>query len=257
MAHGKDPSPLFEIIHRSPRASRRGVRVPDWMRHADAMEKEVSAAEPTVSATAGPRAAWLNWWSRPVRFRLQLGVLVMFGIAVMLAVVVAMFVGMELQKRRAADLAMKWALNEREIEDLQERDPNYGLVPRTVERASSVGEGLRAPPSSAGAAGRAEDPRVPGLNYFRLVELPGSAMDEGLRAIEFLRSNQIDAALIPVNNGRSYKLMALRGFERIGNAEAKAYRDRLETLGRLWKARHKGSSDWHDLIAEKYVPGRT
>jgi hypothetical protein len=259
MSHGKDPSPLFEIIHKSPKSARRGVRVPDWMRQAEEMEQRVEAAEPnTASGATGGPPRWVAWWFRSVRFRLQLGVLVMCGVAVAAAVVVALFVGMEIENRQSLELARTYdEFYRQEIEPRQEENPDYGLVPTGVERTSPIPAGVTPPPRHRGAAGSPDDPRQPGFNYFRLIELPTSAREEGSRAVTFLKENGVDAAMIPVNNGRSYKLLALRGFDRIGVPEAKTYRERLEMLGRLWKAKHKGSSDWHDLIAEKYVPGRT
>lgn len=264
MAHGKDPSPLFEIIHRSPKSTRRGVRVPEWMRQAEEMEQRVEAAEPTVSTNghAGPRR-WLAWWYRPVRFRLQLGVLVMCGVAVLAGVIVALFVGMEIEKRQSLDQARTYAeLYNREIAPLQEREPDYGLVPPSVKRASPVPEGLTAPPRNRGAAGSADDPRVPGQNYFVLMELPRSGgAEEGRRAIEFLKGNGVDAGVLLINNGK-YKLVALKAFDRVGTPgsrppEVKTFEDRVKSLGRLWKAKHGGSWDWRDAYPEKYVPGRT
>lgn len=258
MAHGKDPSPLFEIIHRSPKSSRRGVRVPEWMRQAEEMEKHVEAAEPTVApGQRGPRW-WTGWWSRPVRFRLQAGVLLMCGLAVLLLVLVSLFVGVEYQKRRAATLAYKLGQEEREIGPLQEKDPNPGLIPRNITRNTVAPDATPAPPKQSGATGNADDPRQPGLNYFRLIELPQAAREEGAKAVEFLKENGVDAGLVSVNNGRSYKLLALRGFDRVGSPEAQAYGEKLKQLGRMWKAKFKAvSSDWHDLYPEKYVPGRT
>lgn len=258
MSHGKDPSPLFEIIHKSARSSRRGVKVPDWMRRAEEMEERVGAAEPTVAAGKGSPPAILAWWSRPVRFRLQVGMVLLLGLAVVIAVVVAMFVGMEVQHRKSLGLAENYAAQyQKDIEPAQEKDPNFGLIPGNITRSSPLPDGVKPPKGYAGASGNAEDPRQPGLNYFRLTALPGSGKDEGQRAVEFLRENGIDAGLIPVNNGRSWKLLALRGFDRIGSPEAKGHAEQLRKLGRLWKAQHKGSSDWNDAIFEKYVPGRT
>lgn len=99
------------------------------------------------------------------------------------------------------------------------------------------------------------DPRVSGLNYFCLATIPKAGRDHGLRAVEFLSRNEVDAQLVADHNGRSLKLVALKGFEKPGSdADAREYEYLLRTLGRKWKRLHKGASDWSDLYAEKYRP---
>jgi len=251
---GKDPTPLFEIIHKAPRGPRRGVRVPEWIRRADEMERQVETAEPTVPPDPSAPPAWRSWWSRPIRFRLQSGVLALAGTAMLALVVVAFLIGMRFQERLIRQEQIEYVAIDQTLDPVREKPANRALIPTSVERNLPVTGGA-APPRGAGAAGDPADPREPGLNYFRLVTLPDSAVGEGQKAVSFLQSQGVDAVLIPVNNGRSYKLIALPGFTRIGSPEAKKFEDRLKSLGRLWKSGHRGSSDWNDLLAEKYKPG--
>src|ERR1051325_10877635 len=101
MSQGKDPTPLFEIIHKAPRGGPKAVRVPEWMRRADEMERQVEAAQPTTPGSASTRPLWLGWWYRPIRFRLQTGVLVLTGAAVVAVMVVVFLIGRKVQERRA------------------------------------------------------------------------------------------------------------------------------------------------------------
>jgi hypothetical protein len=254
MSHGKDPTPLFEIIHKAPRSAPRAVRVPEWMRRAEEMERQVEVAQPTTPGSASTRPAWLAWWYRPVRFRLQMGILAVAGLTVLAALVVAFLIGTKYEERKiyADDLA--WSAADRTLEPLRQQPANTSLIGRSVPRNLPVSESAPAPPRGAGAAGSPADPREPGLNYFRLVTLPASAATEGHRAVSFLQAQGIDAVLLPDNNGRAVKLMALPGFAKPGSPEGKKFEERLKSLGRSWKAQHRGSSDWSDLLAEKYKP---
>jgi hypothetical protein len=52
------------------------------------------------------------------------------------------------------------------------------------------------------------------------------------------------------------KLVVLRGFTKpLSDPEAKRFEEQIKALGRKWKAEHRGTTDFRDLIAEKYRPG--
>jgi hypothetical protein len=143
------------------------------------------------------------------------------------------------------------------VQSLQESvEPGEkGLIPSSVRGVEAQTAGASAT-SSGAVLDSDDDPREPGLNYFRLVTMPGNARASGERAVRFLRRNGVDAALVPMKNNNSLKLIALRGFESPNSdPAARQFKRRLQSLGREWKAQHRGSSDWEDLYPEKYRPG--
>lgn len=253
MSQGKETTPLFEIIHKAPRGAPRAVRVPQWMQHAEEMERQVEVAQPTAPGSASTRSRWLSWWYRPVRFRLQMGVLALVALAALALVVVAFLIGLKYHERRMIQQDVQWDAAQQSLEPVRQQPVDSQLIPPAVPR-NLPAEGASLP-GGAGASGQAADPREPGLNYFRLVTLPASAAEEGTRAVAFLQRSGIDAVLIAENNGRSLKLMALPGFSGPGSPDARKFAERIKTLGRQWKSQHRGSSDWGDLLAEKYKPG--
>ena len=95
--------------------------------------------------------------------------------------------------------------------------------------------------------------RKAGLNYFRLVQYPGTSRGEGERAVAFLRSQGVDASLVRSNNGAYFFLYALEGFTK-RSSSSDSYLRKLRSLGRLWKSKHKGTSHWPDIFLKKYTP---
>lgn len=100
------------------------------------------------------------------------------------------------------------------------------------------------------------DPRRPGLNYFRLFQVPSRYKTDAERVVAFLAEHKVDAAVLSIQNGDLYKVIALPGFERISDPQAQAFEKQLRLLGRMWKQQRKGSTDWQDLYPEKFLPGR-
>jgi hypothetical protein len=98
------------------------------------------------------------------------------------------------------------------------------------------------------------DSRQVGLNYYCLATMPRRYRAEADQMIAFLQSNRVDAFVNPVDN-RLIQVIVLRGFERISSPQARRFRDKLEVLGRAWKSRHGGYTDWHDMYAIKHRAG--
>lgn len=286
MAKGKDQSPLFEIIRDGQQAKRGRLPLPAWMRRskpAAGQEEEpaappepagesvspagspsaqapepAAASEPTDGETGdGHSPGVAGWLQAPVELRPTRGKLLGIAAGGLALLAGAYWAGLEVGR--------DWALNRKEayqagvdsLAEYRQQSPKPGLVPSSVAGVEAgAGESSpSAPPASQGATGRADDPRKPGLNYFRLTTIPPSGRAAGQRAVRFLKRNGVDAALIATNNG-ALKLIALEGFRRPGSdPEARQYAQRLRRLGRQWEAQHDGSSDWSDMIAEKYKPG--
>lgn len=251
---------LLESMHKPAGKYRHGVSLPSWMKKST----PPAHAETQTPENETPPPAWVVWWMSPLSLRIsRAGLIATLAIACV-AVMVLFSLGRYYQYR---NMNSAWLNYERQlplINATQESGVNTGLIPTTVERNEAPSpaplERTETPstnPTAAAAPSKTADPRKAGLNYFRLLQIPATGLDEGQKAVEFLASHGIDAVLISVNNGRSYKLLALRGFDRVSDPETQKYAESLKRLGRLWKAKHKGFSDWQGIYAEKYIPGRT
>ncbi|QNN24218.1 hypothetical protein HED60_18725 [Planctomycetales bacterium ZRK34] len=264
MATGKDPSPLFDIV-RGSRRPQKTMELPEWMRRQQARQASESVepqatpiperaeSSPRNGASAGGwHAALTRWWTFPMAFRLPRGTVVMLGIGALVVVILAYLIGHRIGRSDAVAFNLTYEKANAAFDPIREK-PAQRLIPSTVDGVSdadSIGV-----PDLPGASGEA-DPREPGLNYFRLTSIPASA-SEVVEILDFLKSHGVDAAAIPINNGRSVKIVALRGFANpLSDPDARAFAEQLKKLGRRWKSQERGSSDWKDLYPEKYRPGR-
>ncbi|MHB1158605.1 MAG: hypothetical protein ACYC26_17410 [Phycisphaerales bacterium] len=153
--------------------------------------------------------------------------------------------------------------NARSTQKLAElrQTPVNGLLLRTDESASApenetgvpASAGMSPSPQSPSPSSPSADPRVPGYNYFCLATMPPKYRAEADRAVAFLQRNRVDAAVFSVDN-HWLQVVALRGFDTASSPQAKDYQSLLRSLGRSWKAEHRGWSDWSDLYAVKYQP---
>ena len=248
------------------RTAKERLSVPSWWDDRSSKPAEQPSAEPESDR---PRAA-RSWLSKRMVFRLPRSTLIALGGAVAGLVVVAFLLGRFIGQQAASDRYLELQQSAASFDEVRTGEPNRSLIPGSVPRVGTGGEGatpvvsgeqagepdVPPPPGRTASASSAGDPRQPGLNYFRLLAIPASARSDGERAVAFLADHGIDAALIPVNNGRFLKLIVLEGFESPRtNARAQRLKDRLRALGREWKAEHRGGTDWQDLLAEKYKPG--
>ncbi|MBI1368082.1 MAG: hypothetical protein GC162_05450 [Planctomycetes bacterium] len=256
MVSPKDPSPPFEIVNRPGASKRRGMELPKWMRRE---EEPTQAAGPVRETSGGSGGGGMvgeakRWWTKPVAFRLPQGTLVMLGLGALVLIIVAYLIGDRMGRRSISAFARNYQEQLKPLESIREAPPTR-MIPSTITGAATDSDGTPLP-NLPGAGGVEDDPRQPGMNYFRLISLPANA-DEAQKAVAFLKANGVDAGAIPFNNGRSVKLLALRGFENpLSDPVARDFADRLKMLGRKWKSQEHGSSDWKDLYPEKYRPGR-
>lgn len=254
-------------------------------------QQPAQPAAPQHNAAASSEAdgSW-TWFKTPLVFRLPRGTAAVFALSGVGLLVAAFMLGQMQQRRATAELMTDYESQTQTLAQVSADPVNPGLIPPSVytqptqqtptappagaypanpqPNANATTRGATGAAGTTAAAGPAQapmpplaanfEPRKAGLNYFRLQVMPVSGQPEGVAAVEFLRANGIDAMLIPINNGQSLKLMALQGYAKpLSDATAKQYADRIRSLGRLWKAKHNGSTDWSDLFPEKYIPGRT
>ncbi len=236
---GKTP---YEIIHGRDGSSR-SMRVPDWGR-------SNNAADPKhAESTDADSGAWRAWLVRPIRVRLNVGMVLALAGLFAACLVIAYELG-----RRGADLTGLAATRSTErMERLQTQQINTQLMRTdTSERDDDQPDADADADPARPAAAPGPDGRVPGLNYFCLETIPIAHRREGERAVAFLQRNGVDATLIPVNN-TWLQLTALRGFAKPYGEQGARFKSLLQALGRMWKAKHQGWHDWHDVYPVKYA----
>ncbi|MFA7236543.1 MAG: hypothetical protein WC058_06745 [Phycisphaeraceae bacterium] len=144
-------------------------------------------------------------------------------------------------------------LRQTEVNALLLRTDTDASEPSPKPGQSESFPGASAVPGSSSTSSDRADPRVPGYNYFCLATMPPRYRAEADRAVAFLQRNRVDAAVFSVDN-HWLQVVALRGFDTASSPQAKDYQSLLRSLGRSWKAEHRGWSDWSDLYAVKYQP---
>ncbi len=90
----------------------------------------------------------------------------------------------------------------------------------------------------------------PGLNYLVIANYH---QDEAQRAAAYLMDNGIQAAVVPINNGATWRVVGLIGYtgEQMRAGEHRQYRDSVEALGRAWERDHKGSDNFSGMFFRK------
>ena len=177
--------------------------------------------EPLAAGT--PFAVWLARAGNPIVVRLPRGLAVGIAAAVLVLIFLAYWVGYQRAASAVAD---------------------------TPARKSPVIDA---------AAAANTDPRVVGLSYPLLIDLPASAetfaqtlsMARDLQA--FLANEQVETIIVPVDN-RVVQVFALRGFteQQLAAHEHFDYRDYLKKLGRRWK-NYGGATDFSAMRQEKFT----
>ena len=256
MARRRKSRALFEIIRPGTEEDRERLKVPSWWRRAD----ERPAREPEPPGVPLSEGLWA-WLRSPVPFRLPRGTLLLLGVCTVVLVVLAYLVGhtagVHAEQKKLQESGREHLAGVRRGPVNKELLPDY--VPTTGDTGiDGVDDGstpIRPPDTKA--KGRPGDPRQSGKNYFRVMVVPAGFRREGERARQFLADNGIDSTLLPINNGRSFKLVVLQGFDPpLSAPQPQRLKETLQRLGRQWKSQHKGARDWSDLYAEKYVPDR-
>ncbi len=233
----------FEVI-RASQSRRDRLAAPKWW--GGATEKPA----PRPEADRGGRPGWLAWLTAPLTLRANLAAVLVAIAVVGAAVIVAYEVGVS-RARRIAETTT--ARSTRLLADARNQPINHRLM--VVDGEDVLESRPNVQPDDDTAAARAPaasaEQRRPGLNYYCLATMPARYANEAEKMVAFLRRNQVDAAVVSVQNDK-LQLIALQGFERISSPQARRFRDRLRALGRAWKAEHGGYTDWHDMYAIKY-----
>ena len=263
----KESDPLFEIISRSAARKKQRKRTlfhrdrpehpPESESAPPQLAEPLPRPVPTMGAAETRQGRIWQWFTDPLQLpvcRLHL----LTALLVMVLLACGAYYGgrryqASVEQARMQDLNAQ----ARALDAVRAQPPNYNLIDSSVAGVSDRPDGRSVPPPPPAGKGSA-DPRVAGLNYFRLMELPASRRSEGERAIAFLKTHRVEAALIAIGSGRTLKLIALPGFAQpTSDPRATTLRNALLLRGREWKARHGGYTDWHDLYPEKHQPGRT
>ncbi len=225
----KKSSALFELIRKDDQA-REKLKVPHWWRSRHEGE------EPS-GPVSGRLGRLIRVLFRPVGWRMPIGLWALAGVLIVTLPVATYYAGEGYSLDDPAPLrtVQSHAVNPDLTRDLP--DTSRENVPGT----------------SADSAGSSRQ-RQPGMNYFCLETMPNRFRSEAERAAAFLQGNSVDALVVDVQNGQ-IQLIALRGFAKPhSDPQAKRFASLLRSLGRTWKAEHKGWSDWKDLYAIKYNP---
>ncbi len=244
MAYSKG-SPLFDAMSRQRQRSPEAT-LPGWVGN-PAEQSIITAAEPHSEPDQNP------WWSGTwvVAVRRQTAVLVAAG--VLLCVIGSGYMGWSMGINQERTKIAQIEQNADSLKELRAKAVNPELwvnLPNKTQFQPSqiVADRPVSPLSSSG------DPRSNGHNYFILMSVKQSHRDEADRAAKYLKSNGVDAAVLPTKN-RSVVLVVLQGFApplRPQQSKIDALRNKLKALGRSWKGTHKGSTDWYDLYLDKH-----
>lgn len=285
MADKRDHSTLFELIRTPAQTEDPRMRVPEWAKPRSPEEQE---AGPTPSRSVSARTASRaqaakatreksakasragslkaaeigQWLTSPTQVALPRWGLIASIIIVAWILALAYQAGKVNGRSQLAQAEMRMpAENQtsRSLSDLREGEIDPDLIPSYVTR---VGETAPPPPIDAPADAAtirnrplvtpaSADPRISGLHYFRLAEIPVRVQADGERMVQFLRSQGVDVTMIPVKNGRSLVVYVLPGFRSPSSGEAEAYRNRLIKLGQMWKAQG-GATDFAGMYAPLY-----
>jgi|GEM_PF-1956792 len=133
---------------------------------------------------------------------------------------------------------------------LQERLISSGDTSTSVFESDQTGQ-QNASAGSPKTPQTKDEKRVAGQNYFILVHYHEA---EAQRLVAFLKAHGVEAAAISSNNGRLFKVAALRGFEadELNSDGRRKYETRLRQLGRAWKKTRAGAGDLADMYLERY-----
>lgn len=128
-------------------------------------------------------------------------------------------------------------------------------VPESATTSSPAGSGNPAvgtAPAPTGPALAAGDPRVEGLNYFVLAQVPAASVD---RMVEFCRERDLDAHSVPDDTGGLRFVIVTPGFaggdrrsEPVLRLEAK-----IRSVGLQWKSAARGNRDFSDFYPRKFA----
>jgi len=90
---------------------------------------------------------------------------------------------------------------------------------------------------------------VRGLNYW-IVARPG--LDEANAIADFVRSNGLEVAVVPDNNPRFRRIVAVPGFQSGSDPKRREQEAKIRSIGKLWKNAARGNRDFDDAYPELY-----
>lgn len=226
----------------------------------------------TVGVPAGPAAPAGAGEPVPVQssnlLRVPVGFVWLGGAGVLLALVAAYMTGYSLGeraegKRRAQLLEDRLAA---QLDQGLVADPLAGAdgmpplidpapppAPDDARRGGASG-GAATPGGGAPARVATTDPRVAGHYYFVLAHPDPERAPE---LVTFLRSNGLDAHVVPDHNGTLRKVIVLPGYASPAERSSEAIKQleaRIRTVGLKWKSVARGNTDLGDYFPEPYRP---
>ncbi|MCE9590920.1 MAG: hypothetical protein K8S99_10390 [Planctomycetes bacterium] len=212
-------------------------------------------APPPRAGDAPPTQAWHK--GAPIILRLPRGVVAFACVVALGVVILAYFVGYSIGYRTAKTGEDESVRDQQAA--LAAATGGNGATPATATPSNRVGAapsiGTRTttpPPQPAPATVASTERRKDATNYFILTT--GGNRQELDRLAQFLAANGVDVEVIPAHNGRSFQVVALKGFapEQLASAARRDYEKELRRLGRLWKSQNKGATDLADMYPTKY-----
>ncbi|MCC7191729.1 MAG: hypothetical protein IT444_03010 [Phycisphaeraceae bacterium] len=216
----------------------------------------VSAARGSASARPTTTQEWVAGARRPVVIRIPRAGILLAALALIVILFAAYWVGWlrrDSQLNRQAQVAVQNQANERTaaLQNLgnQPGTPRSTAKPLTGSTNTTAGKVPVNAGASSGTGTATPSQPQNGLYYFVLATTnqPGAE-----KLVRFLIDNGVDAAAVSRNNGRSFQVLALRGFTR-DEVKALAYRDyekQLHAVGRRWANASRGNKDLSDM----YIP---
>ncbi|MEQ8844155.1 MAG: hypothetical protein RIB58_04800 [Phycisphaerales bacterium] len=253
MRRDKKAPALYELVRERPRPGAPVAPGPTPAR-----------PEPVVEDEAAPT---LHWFSPGRTVRVPMGY---FFFAVGLALVVAWaayFIGYRhaestIDAQRRDDARSQLNQMQDPLDALRGAPVNPDLLPDDGDDLTPAGSGATSPNSGGQArpirpgvylvddAGSTSDPRERGMNYFHLIT---TTRADALEAGSYLAENGVEVAVIAVGRNNMFVLVALKPFPpgTIGKAEYLQYRNRLESLGRIYR-KDFGGVDFNSMLAVKY-----
>jgi hypothetical protein len=248
MADYRKQGSLLEKIYDGRPGSRARMKVPEWWQ-----DRPGEADEPPAATDSSERPKF-GWLGRPVRMRVSPGLVIVMGLVAAAMIVTAY----ELGRLSAAPAAPEPTADEAQTaEQLREGPINAALMKLDRGEADTAKPPVSTHQPQADttpeffAAGSPEDPREVGYNYYCVATVPAQYMDNARRAVQFLEDNEVDAAVVSVQD--KLQIVVLRGFDSPTSTEAKRMEALLRGLGRVWAAEHRGGRPWDDLYPMKYT----
>lgn len=219
-----------------------------------------STGTPGIPGAAGPSPVqdWVAGAKRPVVIRIPRAGILLAALVLVVLLFAAYWVGRDRGLKQADDHAQDQNQNQQNernaaLQNLgaQARSPAGKPAARPLTGSGKTSSGKTPPgPAPTPGSGTATPSRPQnGLYYFVLATTNQQGAE---KLVQFLRDNQVDAAAVSRNNGRSFQVMALRGFTR-DEVKALAYRDyekQLHAVGRRWANASRGNKDLSDM----YIP---